>query len=301
MAKSLVDKYSFRTGALRTRELAYILVIDDKLSEDQLPHTIYCMLNKDKWSQDLVKWSANSSCVVKTPKEQFIAIGEYGNAYILGSGEKLDEVIGKGDNSPKKRGALREVRNIGGKAYVCGMDRQVYRRDATDTWTCVDGDMRHAESADIVFGFESIHGFDEKEIYAVGWFGEIWQYDGKKWVRHESPTNLILTKVFCAPDGNVYICGQRGTLIKGRGSKWEIIAEDSTDHDLWDLQWYSDKLYLSSMRLIYTLEDDELKYVDTGDEIAETCYHLDAADGILWSIGAKDILQFDGHEWKRIQ
>jgi hypothetical protein len=107
--------------------------------------------------------------------------------------------------------------------------------------------------------------------------------------------------VFCAWDGEVYICGQRGILLKGRGARWEVIEQQETQEDLWDLQWFNGKLYLSTTRMLYTLEGDRLERVETGDEIAGSCYHLDAADGILWSIGAKDILQFDGQEWTRIQ
>jgi hypothetical protein len=181
------------------------------------------------------------------------------------------------------------------------MDRQVYRRDAAHTWTCIDMDMRKAPAAMDVFGFESIHGFSENDLYAVGWHGEIWHFDGSRWDRIESPTDLLLNKVFCAQDGNVYICGHQGMLIRGRGSAWQVIEHGDTQADLWDLQGFNGKLYLSSMRMLFALEEDRLKPVDTGDEIPATCYHLDAADGIMWSIGAKDILQFDGQTWTRIQ
>ena len=32
----------------------------------------------------------------------------------------------------------------------------------------------------------------------------------------------------------------------------------------------------------------------------KTCYRLSADDGVLWSIGAKDVLAFDGKTWTRI-
>jgi hypothetical protein len=230
-----------------------------------------------------------------------VAISEEGRVGVVGSGEDFEEQIGRGEDHPEKRGPLREVRTIAGRAYACGMDRQVYRRDAAHAWTCIDMDMRKAPAALDVFGFESIHGFSENDIYAVGWHGEIWHFDGSRWSRIESPTDLILTRVFCAEDGRVYICGQQGMLIRGRGSSWQVVEHGDTQEDLWDLQWFNGRLYLSTTRMLYILEDDRLKIVDTGDEIPATCYHLDAADGIMWSIGAKDILQFDGQTWTRIQ
>jgi hypothetical protein len=229
-----------------------------------------------------------------------IAVGEHGDVAVLGSGERYEEKIFTKTDSPEKRGPIREVREIGGKAYAVGMDRQVYRRDGRSSWVCVDGNMRKAPATDVVFGFESIHGFSEQDMYAVGWQGEMWRYDGKAWKEIASPTNLLLTRVFCAPGGTVYACGQRGMLLRGSKSIWEVVEHRSTQEDLWDLQWFEGKLYLSTTSLVYTLENDALVPVAMGDEVPEACYHLDAADGIMWSIGRKDIIQFDGKSWTRI-
>ncbi|MGV8644372.1 hypothetical protein ACV35T_33540, partial [Pseudomonas aeruginosa] len=50
----------------------------------------------------------------------------------------------------------------------------------------------------------------------------------------------------------------------------------------------------------YTLVGGHLKEVDFGDEQPQRCFHLSAADGVLWSIAAKDIFSFDGQQWTRI-
>ncbi len=233
------------------------------------------------------------------PKPQCILLGEYGDAHISGSSEIIVERI---SNKMKELSQFREVRTIGGYAYACGMDRQVYRRDAPGQWTCLDMDIGQQPAADpYVFGFESIHGFDQDDIYAVGWHGEIWHFNGQKWQQLDSPVNALLNRVYCAPDGKVYVCGPGGLLLRGREEIWEIVEQNDTDDDLWDIEWFNGKLYLSSLHALFTLEGDELALVDTGDETPETCYHLDAADGILWSIGAEDILEFNGETWKRIE
>jgi len=38
----------------------------------------------------------------------------------------------------------------------------------------------------------------------------------------------------------------------------------------------------------------------TNDDKPATCLRLTAADGVMWSIGAKDVLSFDGKTWTRI-
>ena len=40
--------------------------------------------------------------------------------------------------------------------------------------------------------------------------------------------------------------------------------------------------------------------VDTGAEQAKTFHRLSADDGVLLSVGAKDVLVFDGKTWTRI-
>lgn len=292
---------SFRSGAIVKKNVCCLIAGADALTSKNLPNTEFITYVDRQWGSHLAKWSAVSICITQAPKEQMAAISAEGQVAIYGKGEDFEEQIGRGEDHPEKRGPLREVRTIAGRAYACGMDRQVYRREGPHAWTCIDLDMRKAPAALDVFGFESIHGFGETDLYAVGWHGEIWHFDGRRWSPIESPTNLILTRVFCAQDGSVYICGQQGMLIKGRGGRWRVIEHGETSEDFWDLQWFDGRLYLSTTRMLYRLAGERLERVDTGEEIPATCYHLDAADGILWSIGPKDILQFDGKAWTRIQ
>jgi len=106
--------------------------------------------------------------------------------------------------------------------------------------------------------------------------------------------------VYCAPDGNVYACGLGGTLLKGRKGQWTLIAVDAYSIDHWDLEWFGDRLWISSHSGLFTLEGDTLQPVQFDDDAPSTFGHLDARDGILWTVGSDDILQFDGHEWERI-
>jgi hypothetical protein len=301
MAYMLNKGNRFRTGVTRKIDLCYVVMTAKDLVENSLPHSVVTIFYKKEWCNTYVlKWNSLSCCISKEPKPQCVYLGEYGNICIQGSGEFFEETIT--DSNRPNLSNFREVRCIGGYAYACGMDRQVYRRDAPGQWTCVDQDIGKLPAADeYVFGFESIHGFDQNDIYAVGWHGEIWHFDGTRWKQIDSPVNALLNRVYCAPDGQVYVCGHGGLLLRGCGEAWEIIDHQSTTEDLWDLEWFGGKLYLSSLSTLFTLEVDRLELVETGDEVASSCYHLDAADGIMWSIGAEDILQFDGTTWARIE
>ena len=47
-------------------------------------------------------------------------------------------------------------------------------------------------------------------------------------------------------------------------------------------------------------ESGEINAIDFGDDTPGSAYHLTACDDALVSIGAKDIMMFDGESWTRI-
>jgi hypothetical protein len=50
--------------------------------------------------------------------------------------------------------------------------------------------------------------------------------------------------------------------------------------------------------LLYVYDGKTLRPVDFGETAPPgTCYHLSSADGLLVSIGPKDLFQFDGKTW----
>jgi hypothetical protein len=275
-----------------------VLCAVDKLSKGDVPHTMLFTRDDGEWLYEPLNWSAVSSCVVEKPKQQLLAAGPSGLVLVFGQGDQLEEhVLGKtGAVAP---GAIREVRDIAGRGWAAGMGYQAYRREKPGRWKRVGAGLPKPKA---MHGFESIHGFSESEIYAVGWHGEIWRCDGKKWSPVKSPTQVLLTRVLCAGDGTAYACGQGGVLVAGRRDRWRVIEHDSTSVDLWDLEWFAGRLWVSSSQFIYTLDEGELKLVDFGDDVPDTCYHLSAKDGTLWSIGAKDIMETrDGRRWTRIE
>ena len=296
------DKFSFRTGALREACFGYTLCAHDELSSDDVPHTLVLGWDQGTWRRgplSQLTWVAESACLVQVPKQQMVAVGATGKVIVAGRGEMYEENIYAAGTPDDREGWFREVREIAGKAYAVGMGRQAYLRDARDHWVRIDHTL--PGSLEGMEGLESIHGFAPDELYAVGWGGEIWSFDGRSWSPAGSPTNLLLTRVLCAGDGNVYACGQAGLLVRGRGQTWEVVEQDDTQEDIWDLEWFGDTLYVSTTRFLYTLDGTSLRLVEFEEETPETCYHLSTADGVLWSIGFKDIVAFDGSSWTRIE
>ncbi|KHK66363.1 hypothetical protein [Pseudomonas frederiksbergensis] len=292
---------SLTTGVVRHSDLGYLIATHDAATSEGYVDSILYTFYQGVWYAGTVPWLACSGTVCHVPAERSLTLGADGSVEASGGGVVKEEAsIASCGVDPTRRGPLREIRGIAkGRAYAVGTCRQAYVRDGEDQWRCIDQSAQVGDIPITDTSFESIDGFTEQEIYTVGWEGEIWKYDGAVFTQQNSPTNLALYKVRCAEDGYAYACGQLGTLLRGRDDQWEVIEHDSTREDLWGMEHFAGQLYVSSTHFVYRLEDDTLKPVDFGDDAPRTCYHLSAADGIMWSIGPKDVMEFDGSSWKR--
>lgn len=294
------DLFSFVTGAIRERDLAYLVLSSDAAAKKKMPLSGFVQWEPEGWGDGgQQRWLTVGACIVHSPRTQLLAVGEQGQALLLGSGDRHEETIGAGKRSPKHRGPLRSVRTIGDAAYAVGMDRQVYRRCGENDWREVRGAPPSAKRGHVA-GFNAIDGFGENELYAVGWDGEIWRGDARAWKQCDSPTGAVLTDVCCGGDGVVYACGRNGLLVRaGDARRWELI-NTGTEDDLWSVVFFEGKLYAASFGNVFVLEGKRLRPMNFGKHEPKTCGRLTSGAGMLWSIGAKDVLSFDGKKWSRI-
>jgi len=277
-------------GAASRRDFVYIISKGRALMKEGIAHTSVIGLERGNWvSAFNTEWDSTAIAIARSPSAKIVVVGEDGDVAARGGGtDTREEITGAI--------AIRNARTISGEVYACGMKRQVFRRVSEGGWSDVSAPgVGPTDSA----GFEAIDGYSPKEIYAVGWNGEIWQYGGREWIQHGSPTNLIFSCVCCAGDGLVYIAGQRGLMLRGRNFAWELIEfDEEVGVDFWDLCWFQDKLYVATMQALYTLEGNHLAEVDFGDVGALSCYSLSTAENVLWSVGRDDVASFDGTRWR---
>ena len=245
--------FSFATGVVRYNDLVYVVLSDDALNEKKYPHSGFVEWDGGVWGDGgRTTWWTAGVTISKYPKEQLCAVGIYGGVLLLGSGDRHEEQItGPKGELPKLRGPLRGVRTIGDRVYVVGMNRQVYRRENSNLWVSIDKGARPAPECREIVGFEAIDGFSESEIYAVGWEGEIWYFDGSIWVPIDSPTNMVNKSVLWRMAA--YASGRKGLLLRGHGSQWEVVNHGNIIDDIWGLAWYGDTLYVSTMNAVYAL------------------------------------------------
>lgn len=305
MSKNLKEDFSFLTGSVRRGDVAYVALVDDERAAEEDEHGVPLVWHAGAWlrvdESPTLEWVVAGVCVARAPVEQGVFVGVTGQVLCVGSGDTHTEAIADAEQSPRDRGPLRGAAAVQGTPYAFGMGRQVYRRDGVDRWTSIDADMRPQAGDTEWYGLNALDGFSGAELYAAGIFGEIWKYDGSAWTSIASPTNLILYTMCCAEDENVYIGGQKATLLRGRRNEWEVVTIDQFDDDIWGSAWFRGRLYIATLKSLYTLEkDDTISLVDMGKDRPNTFYHLSSADGVLWSIGRKDVMMFDGSNWTRI-
>ncbi|KAB8198815.1 hypothetical protein FKV24_000055 [Lysobacter maris] len=297
--------FSHVTGVVRYHDLAYVASVSDEMQARGVAHSYITEWDAGLWrvgedADDVQPWAVVAATVVGEPLEQALFVGAGGEVLCIGSGDTHEERLPAGKKAVGGRGPIRGVCAVEGVAYACGAGRQVYRRHGVDDWRAMDAGARPAAGDSGIVGFEAIAGFAHDQLYAVGLEGEIWHYHGKRWEPAASPTGKVLTALCCAGDGHVYAGGQGGTLLRGRGLQWEAIAHAGPDEGFWSLAWFQDRLYVASNQGLYALENGRLQPVSFGRLRPRSCFHLSAADGVLWSISAKDVLAHDGRRWQRI-
>lgn len=198
----------------------------------------------------------------------------------------------------KRYGYVSQIREIGGELYICGMCRQVYKKKNRNWVQIADSILAPIDSVD--FSFESIDGSGYDNIYAVGWQGEIFHYNGEKWSKCDSPTNLDLNSVRCIDKETTYICGNNGLFLYGYGSNWNVIQDDEFDEDLWSVEIHKGTPYVAHRDGISKFDGSKLIRVDTKIKPGPDSGVLHANNQILWSFGNNDLSFYNGKKWKRV-
>jgi hypothetical protein len=294
MEKPISKSTHYVTATAYNKDLLYLIGEDRGLNNQGVAHTriIAFDRNQNFYHNGDYNWRGVGIGIAKEPATKVVAIGENGEVFCYAGGKtQIEQIV------PRPI-CLRNMKFIDGLAFACGMKREVFCRTAENTWIAMSADKpKDGENA----GLESIAGYSRKEIYSVGWNGEIWKWDGAQWEQCPKLVSQILTSVTCAEDGKVYVCGQSGALISGRNQSWDIIRLNAFSEDFWDLHWFNGKIYLATMNALYTYTATQgLLQVNFGSDAPKTCYRLTSAEGVLFSMGSDDVFCFDGKQWARI-
>mgnify|MGYP002395815536 CR=1 FL=1 len=293
-----VDLLSFRSGiSLGPNEGKVIAQLGPSPHRD-FPESYIMEWSAQKgWRTRKIQLTAIRMSTIKLPTDQLIIMGAGGYVVVISGDKTTEEMVDPTDTGPKFRGNIRDMRLIGSHLYAAGMNRQVYRRDGSNRWLhCDEGVVLPLGTLEIT-GFSAIDGINEKNIYAAGFNGDIWKYNGRNWRQIDSATNVILHRIRVIESNLIFAGGQKGVLLKGSEHEWHPVMHDITSDDLWGMEWFRGRLYVSTDYAIYVLDGEQLEAVNTGLGDSFTYRHLHASNGAMWSFGPKHIAKTDGKKW----
>ena len=207
--------------------------------------------------------------------------------------EKLDP---DPSSSPNRLRHMRDIQRIGESHFAVGMGRMAYERSPNGLWKRIDGNMRSLTGC----GLLSVGGCDRENVYACGFRGEIWHFDGRQWQSIDSPTNVKLEQIKVFNPTEVVCSGARGIVIIGDGASWNVLRPTTSGSVLWGLTKYNDEIYVADNAQIYVVRGDELMPIELPFDRKVSTGRLQAKDGVLWSIGENDLLSFNGVQWTAI-
>ncbi len=245
-----------------------------------------------EWSYaDFLDDGAVSVTCLRESRESFF-LGHNGYVLVIEQGRQVMETL------PDKEGLgyVLRIRAVGQDIYVCGMTGQIYAR--TDgQWRHIDHGLLGTDGLD----FEDIDGTSGNDLYAVGMFGAIYHFNGLQWKRCDSPTNAHLSNVRCTADGLVYVCGKKGTVLRGNKDGWEFIGDAGVKRNFWGMEHFGNQMYLAYPVGIMRHDGEKLANVEIPNILARDFHRLHSGDGVLWSIGIDNLAYFDGFDWAPVR
>jgi hypothetical protein len=288
-----VDGYVSDTGTLG------IIAYPNAFKGTDTEWTTFYMLKDEDWGYE--KYDFDGRSVVSRPFEDDRAwwlLGKRGDVVEILDQDRHEQIPDAG-TGPNRYGYVNKIALIEGELYVCGYARQVYRRQQAQ-WVHIDqGMIAGVDSVGV--SLESMDGRSHRDIYAVGLKGEMWHYDGKHWDQIDSPTNQHLMEVYCTTSHLTYAVGKGGVVVRGNGTRWEVLQNPAFAGDLWGVVAFRDEIYVAGFDGLARIDGNDIVPIDTGLGKPTPGYRLRTGPpGVLWSIGNDHLLRFDGQNWEEI-
>jgi hypothetical protein len=288
---------SFVTGIPLSLDAGWLVMAMDDIAAQEIDHSAILKFDRGLFEPICLKMFRSKHVAWLPGRREVVFIGANGECTSISSnGLDHDEKVTTSARNPGNTGDVRAATSIGDEIIVVGMQRQVYRRLGPNSWIDMMQGIPLADPA-VTTGFECVLAISPTEVYAAGWNGELWLFDGTSWHQLGSPTNGVITALCFNWNGEVVGCGRNGLLIAGRNDQWRIMDEVDCPDDLWSLASASEKLFAAGLRHMFTITATEVKQTDLGDCTARTFGKLVSTGEVIWSFGEKDFLSFDGKKW----
>lgn len=237
-------------------------------------------------------------------------------------------------------GGLFKIKKIGHHLYATGSGGQIYKRADDGVWRIIDvalldglDQKRDPRSplrqwtAKFLFNTKpspedyaelkklqednkpnliwDIAGYNETEIYACSEKGYIYWLDGRSFKKVHFENGRALLSILVDAERRVLVSGRNGILLHGdRQNGFRQVTGLKERPYFSTMARLGDKVYLGSYaepRGLFVYDGMHVQRIWSGltPDIVDVSM-IDTADGVLWVMGSKDLLRFDGKVWERI-
>ena len=207
---------------------------------------------------------------------------------------------------------IKGLARIGSSVYAAGGWRHVFKRTGKNKWVDITTSLDRSDIIDKKdkgwklskagkTGFTAIGGASEEDMYAAGYGGDCWHYDGKNWRRIDLPTNECVYKIVATDSGKVYMACGGGRLLVGSKNKWKVIKYSRNLENFTQMVEFKNSIYVSTQYQMFKLVGTKLEECSPSKQnldIALFCFqHLSANDDIMLMCGDFSVAIFDGKNW----
>lgn len=297
------DPYFLTNVSLFADDYALVGAMYTHLSEDNIDHTLLLRKKAGIWESLKFDSASIGSWIVDFPEPAMITVGVEGSVYRFDRNGQSEEAIDDSDEGPSDLVLMRCGSIVDSQLVVAGMARRVYVRNKAGSWNAIDGGtfLSRSQRTSAV-GFFTMAASSLKNLYAFGFGGEIWHYDGTSWKQDESPTNLALTGATMSADGTVHVVGQLGTYIRGSLGQWEVVEGPNQQEDFWSALSFNGSVYFASHSSLFRLEGGIIEPIDADALRGGSFGKLACSKNVMWSVGENHIFETtDGENWELVE
>ena len=312
---------TFRTGYAGARHVIGLSGAMDAFAPDE-PYSRLFMFNERApklWTFNEHQFVVPALCLWRDPRppgaRSFAALSENGVLVLLGAETCYENISDGGLGRPGAAGYgyLSGLRQVGGHLYACGYAGQVYKRHDTDDWRHMDyGLLQSVGISDGGYAAQVIDGPDENSIYLVGsenrrgYPPRADHWDGHEWTRLSLPPEAgRLTNILVESPARIWLVGSKGTLLLGNAvDGFRSFGPLGEKKLLLSVALHDGVGYLATNVGLFKFDPAKpgggFVKVRTGlvPELQDANV-VQSVEGVLWSLGSKDLVRLDGNAWQR--
>jgi len=288
-----LDYLILRTGCIANQDLIYVLLESPEIAEKDIPHTSIGVWQRNRgWINASLDYDGISvaACPTESGGKKVVILGATGDFTVIEGGSATSGIV------KRKEDSLASVNCVQGSHIAVGIIGRIYRMNNSNLW-----DELTVKS--IKTNLEASCDYPLGGFLVCGWQGFVALYDGVGVTQLESGTNSILTSIICDEKGEIFACGQKGTIVHGSNNSLNPLKLEGITDDFWSIAKFQGEVYISSTTALYKLVDDEtVEVVEINcEEVPTSFYHLNTYKDLqMLSVGQQDAVLFDGTDWDRI-